>query len=176
MRPTSLYYPSSPAVASSSVTPAATSTGGAPAASAASASTSSTTSNFKTSSSSNNLSDYYRIYKPSNGGLIISQKGGNFTRTGSFSNRQIQPQPTLASQTGSGLGSKPESTFMRSFSFRKREANDEHHSSMPCLNANFRFVFCLFVYLSRKKEKPRYTQLPFPIYTASQIEIHPLIT
>ena len=108
----------------------------------------SASSNFKTSNSSNNLSDYYRIYKPSNGGLIISQKGGNFTRTGSFSNRQIQPQPTLASQTGSGLGSKPESTFMRSFSFRKREANDEHHSSMPCLNANFRFVFCLFVYLS----------------------------
>ena len=144
LRPTSLYYPSSPAVASSSVTPAAaTSTGGAPAASAASASTSSTTSNFKTSSSSNNLSDYYRIYKPSNGGLIISQKGGNFTRTGSFSNRQIQP-PNLAS-TGSMMASdrngKPESTFMRSFSFRK--PNDEHHSSMPCLNANFRFEFHL---------------------------------
>ena len=154
LRPTSLYYPTSTPVAASSSapTPSAASTTGATTApvvsSVASKDPPSASSNFKTSNSSNNLSDYYRIYKPSNGGLIISQKGGNFTRTGSFSNRQIQPQPTLASQTGSGLGSKPESTFMRSFSFRKREANDEHHSSMPCLNANFRFVFCLFVYLS----------------------------
>ena len=30
---------------------------------------------------------------------------------------------------------KPDSSFMRSFSFRK--APDDHHSSMPCLNANF---------------------------------------
>lgn len=83
---------------------------------------------FKTSSSSSNLSDYCRIYKPSNGGLVISQKGGNFNRTGSF-------------HTGKpGFSGKPEIgnpvSFMRSFSFRKRN-DDEHHSSMPCLNANF---------------------------------------
>jgi len=144
LRPTSLYYPTStPVLAhqSSVPTPSAASTTCAPATPAATSAVSkdsAVASNFKTSNSSNNLSDYYRIYKPSNGGLIISQKGGNFTRTGSFSSRQIQPQPTLASQSSvQGLGSKPESTFMRSFSFRKREANDEHHSSMPCLNANF---------------------------------------
>jgi hypothetical protein len=152
LRPTSLYYPTStPVAASPSSAPlSAASTTGAPTMPAVTSVASKdppaqpSASNFKTSNSSNNLSDYYRIYKPSNGGLVISQKGGNFTRTGSFSSRQIQPQPTLASQTASVLSSKPESTFMRSFSFRKREANDEHHSSMPCLNANFRFVFvCL---------------------------------
>jgi len=152
LRPTSLYYPTSTPVAASLSAPTpsvASLTTGAPLTPAVTSVASkdlAVGSNFKTSNSSNNLSDYYRIYKPSNGGLIISQKGGNFTRTGSFSNRQIQPQPTLASQTGTGSGSKPESTFMRSFSFRKREANDEVHSSMPCLNANFRFVLvCLFV-------------------------------
>jgi len=169
LRPTSLYYPTStPVLAhqSSVPTPSAATTTCAPATPAATSAVSkdsAVASNFKTSNSSNNLSDYYRIYKPSNGGLIISQKGGNFTRTGSFSSRQIQPQPTLASQSSvQGLGSKPESTFMRSFSFRKREANDEHHSSMPCLNANFRFVFaCLFVCLNGllHRKNPRWSQL-----------------
>ena len=107
-------------------------------------------------SSSNNLSDqYYRIYKPSqnNGG----QKSNTFTRTGSFHSSQ---KPALMAVTASAHGhggshvalgqhtnghhhhhnnssNKPavSDTFMRSFSFRK--APDEHHSSMPCLNANF---------------------------------------
>lgn len=97
-------------------------------------------SNFKTSSSSNNLSDYYRIYKPSNGGLIITggktaagPSGANFTRTGSFHNKPM----SLMSTNGLPLSAKPDH-FMRSFSFRRREP-DEHHSSMPCLNANFSF-------------------------------------
>jgi hypothetical protein len=97
LRPTSLYYPTGTAVAAASpATPATASvTGGLSAGSTMSASKdSSGPYNFKTSSSSNNLSDYYRIYKPSNSGNgtgsgLISQKGGNFTRTGSFSHRQI---------------------------------------------------------------------------------------
>ena len=99
-------------------------------------------------SSSNNLSDqYYRIYKPSQNG---GQKSNTFTRTGSFHSSQ---KPALAVTATHGHGgshvslgqhnghhhnsSKPavSDTFMRSFSFRK--APDEHHSSMPCLNANF---------------------------------------
>jgi len=150
LRPTSLYYPTGTAVAAASPATPATApvTGGLSAGSTMSSSKdTSGPYNFKTSSSSNNLSDYYRIYKPSNssngtGSGLISQKGGNFTRTGSFSHRQIQPpMATLASQTGSSISAsshsgKPESTFMRSFSF-KAKTNDEHHSSMPCLNANF---------------------------------------
>jgi CDC-like kinase len=125
LRPTSLYYPTAASTASG-VTPKIT------------------------SNSSSNLSDYYRIYKPSNGGLIISQRpaSGNFTRTGSFhaSNKSSLPlsatvatasiNPSASSSATSSV-SRPAVDFMRSFSFRKREAADEHHSSMPCLNANF---------------------------------------
>jgi len=119
MRPTSLYYPTASSSSSSgiAVTPKM--------------------------NSSSNLSDYYRIYKPSNGGLIISQRpGSNFTRTGSFhaTNKPSLPLSTIAAsgnqphQPPISSNHRPEQ-FMRSFSFRK--AADQHHSSMPCLNANF---------------------------------------
>jgi hypothetical protein len=119
LRPTSLYYPNSSA-ASNPIT---------------------TSSKILSSHSSNNLSDYYRIYKPSNAGLIISHSRGpsNFTRTGSFHSKNV-PISTSSAILSSHTGRVSDQHVNRSFSFRRRkDSNEEHHSSMPCLNANFSF-------------------------------------
>jgi hypothetical protein len=119
LRPASLYYPNT---STSSVTsPSMTTT---------------SSNNFKTSNSSNNLSDYYRIYKPSN---VINGGPKGFTRTGSFhASSKPAVNMSLASTPISASTHRPSDFFLRSFSFRKRDmTDDQHHSSMPCLNANF---------------------------------------
>ena len=83
--------------------------------------------------------DFYRIYRPSNGNIVCSTIGRN--GNGSSSNVDSFFQRTGSFHSGSGYqtlsggsSGKDSNPFLRSFSFRKRDADDNLTSSMPCLN------------------------------------------
>jgi len=91
--------------------------------------------------------DFYRIYRPSNGNIVCSTigrspagSGGSavdsfFQRTGSFHGGGYQTISGGSSM--SAASAKNSNPFLRSFSFRKREMDDNNlTSSMPCLNDN----------------------------------------
>lgn len=95
--------------------------------------------------------DFYRIYRPSNGNIVCStigrSTGGNgsavdsfFQRTGSFHGGGcggLGYQTISGNSSLSAATAKNSNPFLRSFSYRKREVDDNNlTSSMPCLNDN----------------------------------------
>ena len=85
--------------------------------------------------------DFYRIYRPSNGNIVCSTIGRTTSGIGG-SNVDTFFQRTGSFHSGSGYqtisggsGGKDSNQFLRSFSFRKRDVDDNNlTSSMPCLN------------------------------------------
>ena len=97
--------------------------------------------------------DFYRIYRPSNGNIVCNTIGrsttgsGNgsavdsfFQRTGSFhggGGSGLGYQTISGNSSLSAASAKSTNPFLRSFSYRKRETDDNNlTSSMPCLNDN----------------------------------------